>query len=176
MHGIVGGAFSVAQGGKFFQGFAANAVGAAGGGRLGGTLFRGAGAGAVIGRTAIAAVAGGTASAITGGKFANGAASAAIGHLFNHETCNHGEACVDEHQLRDQHIHDYVGELLEELALELTVRRVFRGAPGRRVGPRHRPRRAISKTIFVSVSVWGEAATHILDAQNFGHPRVLTVE
>ena len=86
--GIVVGAFSVAQGGEFIQGFAANALGAIGG-RLGGDLFDGEGAGHVIGRTTVAAVAGGTGSAITGGKFANGAAAAAIGHLFNAENWIH---------------------------------------------------------------------------------------
>ena len=99
VHGVVGGAFSVATGVKFHQGFAANFLGAAGG-RLGTTLFgsprehlaNGArnpnydgSSGAVVGRTMFAAVAGGTGSAITGGKFANGAAAAAIGHLFNSE-------------------------------------------------------------------------------------------
>ena len=84
IHGSVGGAFSVAQGGEFIQGFAANALGAIGD-RLGGDLFAGEGAGHVIGRTTVATVAGGAGSAITGGKFANGAAAAAIGHLFNQE-------------------------------------------------------------------------------------------
>ena len=39
----------------------------------------------VAGRTAVAAVIGGTASELTGGKFANGAMSAAFTHLFNEE-------------------------------------------------------------------------------------------
>jgi hypothetical protein len=38
------------------------------------------------GRTFAAAVAGGTASVLGGGKFANGAVSAAFSHLFNNET------------------------------------------------------------------------------------------
>src|SRR5262249_16575629 len=36
-------------------------------------------------RTSIAGIAGGTASVLTGGKFANGAVSAAFAHLFNQE-------------------------------------------------------------------------------------------
>lgn len=36
-------------------------------------------------RTLVSAVVGGTTSAITGGKFVNGARSAAIGHLLNQE-------------------------------------------------------------------------------------------
>ncbi|MCG7537950.1 hypothetical protein, partial [Pseudoalteromonas sp. OOF1S-7] len=40
---------------------------------------------AVAGRTAVAAIVGGTASAITGGKFSNGARTAAMMHLLNAE-------------------------------------------------------------------------------------------
>ena len=40
---------------------------------------------AVIGRTLVAAVVGGTASEISGGKFANGAMTAAMAQLFNQE-------------------------------------------------------------------------------------------
>ena len=91
-HGIVNGAFTVAQGGKFYQGFAAGALGAVGG-RIGATLFDAPevnpSPGGVIGRTVVAAIAGGTGSAITGGKFANGAAAAAIGQLFNAEMWAH---------------------------------------------------------------------------------------
>ncbi len=39
----------------------------------------------MIARTAIAAVAGGTASVLSGGKFANGAITGAMAHLFNSE-------------------------------------------------------------------------------------------
>lgn len=44
---------------------------------------------AIIGRTTIAAVIGGTASKISGGKFGNGAATAAMAQLFNAETSNY---------------------------------------------------------------------------------------
>ena len=40
---------------------------------------------AVMSRTTIAAIVGGTVSRITGGKFANGAVTAAMAHLFNQE-------------------------------------------------------------------------------------------
>ena len=43
------------------------------------------GLGWVAARTAVAATAGGTISAATGGKFANGARTAAFGHLYNQE-------------------------------------------------------------------------------------------
>jgi hypothetical protein len=78
VHGVVGGALSMAQGGTFVDGFIANGVGAAAGIVTGdsplGSVSGGEG---VFFRTAIAAAAGGTASALTGGKFANGAVTAA---------------------------------------------------------------------------------------------------
>jgi hypothetical protein len=86
VHGVVGGALSMAQGGTFVDGFIANGVGAAAGIVTGdsplGSVSGGEG---VFFRTAIAAAAGGTASALTGGKFANGAVTAAMAHLFNAE-------------------------------------------------------------------------------------------
>jgi hypothetical protein len=45
----------------------------------------GDGPGAVAGRTAVAGIVGGTASALGGGKFANGAYTAAFQHLLNAE-------------------------------------------------------------------------------------------
>ena len=86
VHGVVQGALSVAQGGNFLNGFA---IGAAGEGADVG--MREAGLNNVAGdegryeRAMIAGVAGGTASVLTGGKFANGAVSAAFAHLFNDE-------------------------------------------------------------------------------------------
>jgi hypothetical protein len=84
-HAVTGGIISELQGGKFGHGFfsagftkfaTANA----------GFDFSDTSTGAVIGRTAIAAVIGGTASKISGGKFANGAGTAAMAHLFNAES------------------------------------------------------------------------------------------
>ncbi len=48
-------------------------------------LVKGTKAAAIMARTAIAAVVGGTVSKLTGGKFANGAVTAAFVHLFNAE-------------------------------------------------------------------------------------------
>jgi hypothetical protein len=87
VHGVVGGALAVAQGGDFTSGFVANAIGAAAGfitqesalGSISGNE-------GVLARTAIAAAAGGTASVLTGGKFANGAITGAMAHLFNFES------------------------------------------------------------------------------------------
>ncbi len=93
IHGVVQGALSVAQGGSFLNGFA---IGAAGEGADVGMkaegLYSVQGEEGVAMRTAIAGVAGGTASVLTGGKFANGAVSAAFAHLFNDEGY-HGEVC-----------------------------------------------------------------------------------
>ena len=50
-----------------------------------------------FGRTAVAGVIGGTASAIGGGKFANGAYTAAFQHLLNHESGKSREEGPHEH-------------------------------------------------------------------------------
>ncbi len=96
VHGVVQGALSVAQGGSFLNGFA---VGAAGEGADVGMkaegLYSVQGDEGVAMRTAIAGVAGGTASVLTGGKFANGAVSAAFAHLFNDEAVHCG-GCAAE--------------------------------------------------------------------------------
>ena len=90
VHGVVNGALRMAQGGSFLNGFA---VGAAGEGAEVG--MREAGLYSVAGdegkfiRASIAGAAGGTASVLTGGKFANGAVSAAFAHLFNDEDPAH---------------------------------------------------------------------------------------
>ncbi|MEO8617129.1 MAG: RHS repeat-associated core domain-containing protein, partial [Luteolibacter sp.] len=86
-HGVVGGAANVAMGGKFGDGFVSAAVSAAAGdaGLYGG---KGGGAWGVARRTIMAGVVGGTASALGGGKFANGAYTAAFQHLLNFELVN----------------------------------------------------------------------------------------
>ncbi len=92
-HGLLGGGISLAQGGKFGYGFAAGAFGKAVTVGLEGTpLYTRAGGAftnksweAVAIRTAIAAAAGGTASELSGGSFANGAVTGAMQHLFNAE-------------------------------------------------------------------------------------------
>lgn len=78
VHGVVSGALAVAQGGSFLQGFAAGAISG--------------GVGAFVGpdsgvdfftSTAITAVAGGVVAELTGGKFANGALTAAFANIVN---------------------------------------------------------------------------------------------
>lgn len=81
-HAVVGGALSVAQGGSFMEGFASAGIGSVAGFGAAGI---GDDAGGIYTRTAIAATAGGLASEITGGKFSNGAITAAFAHLYNYE-------------------------------------------------------------------------------------------
>jgi len=85
-HGVVGGASNVAMGGKFGDGFLSASASAATAST--GLTDPNSGIGKSIGfsgRTTIASVAGGTASALGGGKFANGAVTGAMTHLLNAE-------------------------------------------------------------------------------------------
>ena len=89
-HGIVGGAANVAMGGKFGDGFlsAAASAGFADAGAYG--FIGGTGSGEGVARTTIAGIVGGTASVLGGGKFANGAYTAAFQHLVNAEAAQVG--------------------------------------------------------------------------------------
>jgi RHS repeat-associated protein len=84
-HAVLGGLSQEALGGRFQDGFLSAGTSTlmmdAG---LGG-MFQGEGPGAMLGRTAVASVVGGTATEIGGGKFANGAMTAAWQHLLNAE-------------------------------------------------------------------------------------------
>ena len=85
-HGVVGGASNEAMGGKFQDGFLSGAASAAAvhAGLTSKYSKYGSAIGAA-GRTAAAAIIGGTASALGGGKFANGAYTAGFQHLLNAE-------------------------------------------------------------------------------------------
>ena len=91
-HAAVGGALSVAQGGSFMEGFASAGLGSVGG--FAGEGIAGGGPDGFYVRTAFAASAGGLASEITGGKFANRAITAGFAHMFNAEA--HQYAAADE--------------------------------------------------------------------------------
>jgi hypothetical protein len=84
-HGVLGGASNAALGGKFQDGFlsAATSTFAADAGLLG---AEGGGAVGIASRTIRASIIGGSASALGGGKFANGAYTAAFQHLLNEES------------------------------------------------------------------------------------------
>lgn len=83
-HGIVGGVSSELSGGSFKSGFVGSSVAFAASGAYG----KGTKLGNAIGRQGrifAAALSGGTASRLAGGKFANGAVTAAAGQAFNGE-------------------------------------------------------------------------------------------
>ncbi|MGB0185152.1 MAG: glycoside hydrolase family protein, partial [Opitutales bacterium] len=91
-HGIVQGGFAELQGGdfgsSFLSGFTGSIAGSMINAKSGDKSFFGAkneGGKYLVRRTVAAAVVGGTTSEIAGGKFANGAMSAAMVHLLNHE-------------------------------------------------------------------------------------------
>jgi RHS repeat-associated protein len=93
-HAIVGGLSQVAMGGRFQDGFISGAVSALAA-DMGISQRMGLGQDGdwsdfskMFGRTAVAGVIGGTASAVGGGKFANGAYTAAFQHLANAESGN----------------------------------------------------------------------------------------
>jgi hypothetical protein len=76
-HGVARGAIQSAQGGSFKAGFLSGFSSAVDVGT--------SGYGGVVGRTTIMGIVGGTASALGGGKFSNGAMSGAFTHMFNAE-------------------------------------------------------------------------------------------
>lgn len=84
-HGVLGGASNAAMGGKFQDGFLSAAAAAAAGHTGITSRFNGDNALHIAARTSVASAIGGTASAIGGGKFANGAYTAAFQHLLNSE-------------------------------------------------------------------------------------------
>ncbi len=87
-HGVVGGASNVAMGGKFGDGFLSAAVTKSATflkitSAIAGAIDKVTGIGDLASQAVAAGVIGGTASAVGGGKFANGAWTAAMQHLFN---------------------------------------------------------------------------------------------
>lgn len=84
-HGAAGGGMSEAMGGSFEDGFIGGVSGAGVAGAFGNAFSGVSEEIGVLGRTAVAAVGGGVASVLSGGKFADGAFSAAFFHLFNNE-------------------------------------------------------------------------------------------
>ena len=104
-HGVVGGMASRATGGKFSDGFRSAAAAKAFapmidgiGGEYGSDQWAQSGARAQ--RIAMAAIVGGTTAAMTGGKFANGAVTAAFSRAFN------DEATAAKHRTAGQRIAD----------------------------------------------------------------------
>jgi RHS repeat-associated protein len=87
VHGAVNGALSLAQGGSFADGFVSGAIGQAMGMMTtsDGGPFTSIGEGGPLVRSVLSGAAGGAASALTGGKFANGFVTAAFAHMWNQE-------------------------------------------------------------------------------------------
>ncbi|MCH6259479.1 hypothetical protein MLD52_23185, partial [Puniceicoccaceae bacterium K14] len=85
-HGAVGGGISEAQGGEFAHGFASSFTAKVAGGAIHGSLEGLDSTGQAIWGTIGSAIVGGTVAEIGGGKFANGATTAAVQHIFNQLT------------------------------------------------------------------------------------------
>ncbi|PWQ95272.1 hypothetical protein [Leucothrix arctica] len=85
-HGATQGGVNVLQGGKFRSGFMGGFFGHLSAGLGQSLVGDGRSWGSIMGRTAVSSVVGGTISRVSGGKFANGAITAAFTHLFNAET------------------------------------------------------------------------------------------
>ena len=86
-HALTGGVLSDLQGGKFGHGFLSAGITKLASQHLISGIG-GVGADRVFARTLIAGAVGGTVTELTGGKFANGARTAAFAHLFNQESQN----------------------------------------------------------------------------------------
>ncbi len=89
VHGVIGGALSVAQGGTFLQGFAGSAAGALGGYVAGESGFVGEYGDGIaefkLARALISGAAGCAGAVISGGKCAEAAVTAAFASLYNFE-------------------------------------------------------------------------------------------
>ncbi len=87
VHGVVGGALSVAQGGSFLQGFAGSAIGALGGYLAGESGYAGKYGDEIpvkqLARALISGAAGCAGAVVTGGKCAQAAVTAAFASLYN---------------------------------------------------------------------------------------------
>jgi len=99
LHGVSQGAFAEATGGDFRSSFVGGFAGHYVSGSMQATndgswmdINGNPNPGAIAGRTAVAAVAGGTASYLGGGKFKNGAVTAAFVHMYNAEAIDPFEA------------------------------------------------------------------------------------
>jgi hypothetical protein len=82
-HAAAGGALTALQGGKFGHGFISAGVSKALTPAIGDAIGKEGSAGYVARGTIVSAVVGGTTSVLSGGKFANGAATGAFQFLFN---------------------------------------------------------------------------------------------
>ncbi len=86
VHGAVGGAMVALEGGRFIDGFVSSSLGAFAGVAAGQSMLADIGGteGRIV-RAMVVGALGGAASELSGGKFANGAVTAAFAHLWNAE-------------------------------------------------------------------------------------------
>ena len=109
----VGGITASLQGGKFGHGFLSAGIGAGVGGI---PALRGVSAGRVAARTVVSAVSAGTVSEITGGKFANGAMTAAFFSLVSSAAQRANRPNFNE--MSDQELVDWIHENSAEFGIE----------------------------------------------------------
>jgi len=109
-HGVSQGGLVEAQGGQFRHGFYAAFASSAAGSLGNGFLPGGHSPGAIAERTAFAAMVGGTASRLGGGKFANGAMTGAFEHLFNQEAEPDADS-ADLAEAEEERIEDEIAEM-----------------------------------------------------------------
>jgi hypothetical protein len=96
-HGLSRAAISAVQGGKSMGGFLSGFAGSLLGGFVKGLDYAKTTAGTIM-KVTMTAIAGGTASVLGGGKFANGAMSAAFVFMFNHMVIENTEAANGLHR------------------------------------------------------------------------------
>ncbi|TMO54658.1 RHS repeat-associated core domain-containing protein [Pseudoalteromonas phenolica] len=124
-HALAGGVISDLQGGNFGHGFFSAGFSKFAMGNAG-FNYDDVSAGAIAGRTIIAAVIGGTASVISGGKFANGAQTAAMAQLFNQEASNFRKRFKFSFT-GDQSPDSYVNNNYREGKLQVSARTSYKG-------------------------------------------------
>ena len=112
----VGGITSSLQGGRFGHGFVAAGLGAATGGIPG---LRGTAPRQVFARAVVSAVTGGTISAVTGGKFANGAAYGAFASLVSSAAQAMSTTKLNLNEMSDQELVDWIIENQNRLGIDI---------------------------------------------------------
>lgn len=117
-HGLTNGTLRVIQGGKFEHGFLSGFVSS-----LGGSFMQAYGGNMYIGtQVALSAAIGGTAEALGGGKFANGAITGAYVGLFNHAMHQTQARHLTAEMRREIYFESYIEfrEHMKSLGVELS--------------------------------------------------------
>jgi RHS repeat-associated protein len=104
--GLIGGAFSLAGGGRFSDGFLGAFVSSEVGSTVSGIAAGNYSAAAIATRTVVSAVIGGTVSSLTGGDFSDGAVAAAMQRLYNEEEAKDPAEEQSEEQKENAEIAD----------------------------------------------------------------------